>query len=100
MAPGLVGPALQGVDLVAGPQQVLNVMPDLVGDHVSLGEIARGLELLFQLLKEAKVEVDLLIGRAVKRPDGRAGVAAGRSHSVSEEHKCSACRTSCSYSGK
>ena len=77
VGPRLVGPALHGVDLVTDAQQVLDVMTDLVGDHVSLGEIARGPEFLLQLLKEAQVEVNLLIGRAVKRPDGRAGLAAG-----------------------
>ena len=51
----------------------------LVGDHVALGERpALGAELVVQLVEEAEVEIDVLVGRAVERPDlGRRGAAAG-----------------------
>ena len=73
---GLAGLALQPRDLLAGAQEVLDVVADLVGDHVGLGELAGGLESLRELLVEGQVEVELLVGGAVKRPDRGTGRAA------------------------
>src|SRR5688500_230869 len=59
-------------------EQVLDVMPVLVRDHVHLGErTALGAELGLKLLVEAEVEVDGLIERTVERPH-RAGRSAAR----------------------
>ena len=45
-------------------------MADLVGNHVGLGEVASGLEALSHFLKEAHVQIDFLVGRAIERPAG------------------------------
>ena len=60
-------------------EQILHVVPVLVGDHVRLGErAALRAEPVVQLLVEAEVDVDLLVDRAVERADvGRRGAAPG-----------------------
>ena len=52
-------------------EQVLHVMADLVRDDVGVGEVAAGLELGGQLVEEAQVEEDALVGRAVERSHRR-----------------------------
>ncbi len=66
-------------DPLHGAEQVLDVMAVLVADDVRLCERpALRAELRTQLLEEAEVEVDLLVTRAVERPDrGAGGTAAG-----------------------
>lgn len=59
----------------------------LVGDDVGLGEIARCLETMAQLIVEAQVDVDLLIRRAVEGPHGRLGHATGGTHRVSKQYQ-------------
>ena len=59
----------------------------LVGDDVGLGEVAGGAEAAVQLVEEGEVEVDPLIGRAIKRPHRRRAEAAGRLHGVGEQHQ-------------
>jgi hypothetical protein len=50
------------------------MVPDLVGDHVGLGESAAGASGIagtkspLQLLEEQVVEIDLLIDRTIERP--------------------------------
>ena len=62
------------------------MMADLVGDHVGLGELARGLEPLRELLVEGQVDVELLVGGAVERSDRGAGRAAALGpHLVAEQ---------------
>ena len=69
------------------PEQVLHVVPDLVGDDVRLREITGGAEPAVQLAEEAEVQVHLRIGRAVERPDRGAGYAARRLHGLGEQHQ-------------
>ena len=57
----------------------------LVGQDVRLRVAALGTELLLQLLEEAEVEVDALVGRAVERPDLGAGPTAAGVDVVGEE---------------
>ena len=57
-------------------QQVLDVVPELVGEHVRLREIARRAEPLLQLVEEAEIEVDPLVERTVERTHHRLGGAA------------------------
>ena len=68
-------PALGAGAAAAGAQQaleVLDVVAVLVGDDVRPGERpARGAEPRLELVEEAEVEIDRLVGRAVERPDGR-----------------------------
>ncbi len=75
---GLADPPLHGLDLGVDAQQVLDVVADLVGDHVGLGEIAGRAEALFELVVEAEVDIELVVGGAVEGAHCRAGHAAGR----------------------
>ena len=100
VGPRLVGPALQCVDLVADPQQVLDVMPDLVRDHVGLGEIARGFEFLLSAPERSPGR-----GRLSDRPDSKTGrqpnsPARRRTGLHRGTARELAWRISCSYSGK
>ena len=80
------GPACCSLlDLAADAEQVLHVVADLVGDHVGLGEVAGRAEAVAQLLVEAEVDVDLLVGRAVERP--HRGLRRSRSRSASPSRK-------------
>jgi hypothetical protein len=67
-------------------QQVLHVVAHLVRDDVGLREVARRAESLRQLLEEAKVEVDLLITRAIERARRRLGGAARGVHDVAKQY--------------
>src|SRR5437016_8970944 len=53
-------------------------MADLVRDDISVGEVAAAAEAPFHVLEEGRIEIDLLIPRAVERPHGRLGAAAAR----------------------
>ena len=54
-------------------EQVLDVVAVLVGDDVGLGERPTGgPEARAELVEEAEIDVDVPVGRAVERPDGRA----------------------------
>ncbi len=52
----------------------------LVGDHVGLGEIARGAEARLQVAEEREVDVELLVAGTVEGAHGRLPHAAGRAH--------------------
>ena len=62
-------------------------MPDLVGDHVGTGEIARCPESPRQVFEERAVEIDPAVLRAVEGAHGRAGQAARGVHGSPEEHE-------------
>ena len=62
-------------------------MPDLVRDHVGLGEISRRIEAVAQVAVEAQIDVDLLIRGTVERPDRRLRETAGRLHRAGEQHQ-------------
>ena len=71
---------LAALDLAEDAELVLDVVADLVGDDVGVGEVTLHAELLLHLLEERRVEIDLLVERAVERPHrglGRAAAAAG-----------------------
>jgi hypothetical protein len=74
---GLARALLRGAHLLVDAEQVLHVMADLVRDHVGLREVARRAEAPLELVVEAQVDVDPLVGRTVERTDGR-GVRAAR----------------------
>src|SRR3954463_9584215 len=52
-------------DLSLDPELLLDVVADLVGEDVGLGEIAGRLEALVELVEEPEVDVDLLVERAI-----------------------------------
>ena len=49
------------IELRQDADQVLDMMADLVGDHIGLREVAGGAELPVELLEEGGVEIDLAI---------------------------------------
>src|SRR3981081_2503425 len=52
--------------LRVGTKNVLNVVPQLVRDHVRLRGSAGRAEPLFQLVEETEIQIDSLVDRAVK----------------------------------
>ena len=68
------GPALRALVLRAAEdaQEILDVVAVLVGHHVGLRERpSLGAEVLAELVEEAEVDVDVLIGGAVEGPHRR-----------------------------
>ena len=55
------------IDLVHEPGQDLNMVGDLVGNDVGLGEVAGCLVTTGELIKKCWVDIDNLIGGAIKR---------------------------------
>jgi hypothetical protein len=84
---GLGHAAPHAADALGNAELVLHVMADFVGDDVGLGEVARRAKTVLQLAEKAQVEIDLLVGGAVERPDRGAGEAAGRADFVAEQHE-------------
>src|SRR5271166_5460407 len=82
----LANPALQLGDLLAGPEQVLNMVADLMSNHIGLGEFARRTEPFLELVIEGQIDVDSLVRRAIKRPDGGAGQSAAFGPDLIREH--------------
>ena len=68
-------------------EQVLDVMPDLVRDNVSLREVAGRAEAILQVAVEREVDVELLVGGAVERPDRGLGITARRLYLAGEKHQ-------------
>ena len=60
----------QPLDLSVRAEQRLNVVADLVRDHVCLGEVTWRTELLLELLEERRVEVHPLVGGTVEGSGG------------------------------
>ena len=59
---------LQLAHLDSIPRQRLHVMPELVREHVGLGEVAGRAESAAELVEEPEVEIDVLVARTVERP--------------------------------
>ncbi len=87
VALGLPGALTPGLHLLGHAEQRLQMVADLVGDDVGLGEVAGGAELLVEFAEEPEVDVELLIGRAVEGADRRRVGAARRLHGVVEQHQ-------------
>src|SRR3984957_10978441 len=73
---GLAHPLLHVVDLVENAENVLNMMADLMGYDIEIGEFAAAAVLVFHIAKEGCVEINLLVDRAVERPHRRLCAAA------------------------
>ena len=71
-------------DLFSDAELILYVMADFVRDDVGLSEIAGSLESIAKVLKEARVQIDLFIGRAIERSDSRLSKPARRIHRAGE----------------
>src|SRR6185437_8924718 len=73
--------ARAGLQLLGLPQragEILHMVANLVRNDIGLREVARRLEALRKLVEELRVEIDLLVGRAVERPHCRLSSAAAR----------------------
>ena len=74
-------------DQLVVADDVLHVMAVFMRDDVRLSERATlGAEITSKLIKEAEVDVDLLVTGAVERSDGCSGRAARSLHRAPEEH--------------
>src|SRR5437764_542606 len=76
------GAGVRRAEVVA--EQRLYVMPDLVGEHVGLREVARGAEPATQLVIESEIDVHLVIARAVEGSTRLLRKSARRLHRVAE----------------
>ncbi len=84
---GVAAVLAHGIHLGQDAQQVLHVVPDLVADHIGVGELARCIELPGHEVEEAHVQIhDPVIG-TVERPGCRLPLAAGRGVAVGEQHQ-------------
>ena len=83
---GLADLALARLSSLQQTELVLDVVADLVRDHVGVGEIAAGAELALHLLEEGKVDIDRLVDRAVERAHLRARAAAARARRARVDH--------------
>ena len=63
------------------------MMANLMGDYIGLGKIASSLEALSHFLEETHIQIDLLVGRAIKRPAGSCCKAAGRIDLATKQHQ-------------
>ena len=80
---------LRAAHLLVDPEDVLHVVPELVRDDVRLCEVARCPEPARELVEEAQVEVDALVGRAVERADRRRSIATRGGDRIAEHRKAS-----------
>jgi hypothetical protein len=78
---------LQIVDLAFNSKQILDVMSELVGQHLRLRELTRRTETLLQFVVKPKIDIDLLICRAMERAGGRLRLSATRCSCMPEEHQ-------------
>ncbi|MNF06558.1 hypothetical protein D3C80_2065320 [compost metagenome] len=62
-------------------------MTHFMGDHIGLGEVARGGKALFQFAEELQIQVDPLIARAVEGADRRVGETAGGIDPAAKQHQ-------------
>ena len=70
-------PPARSLNFLFNPKYLLHVMSDFMGQNISLGEIARGAEALFQFVIKAQIDVDLFVLRTIKRPACRLCHATG-----------------------
>ncbi len=83
---GVVGVLLPlEVDVLHHAEEVLDVVAELVRDHVGPREVAGGAELLLQLVEEGEVEIDLAVAGTVERADRRRRRPAGGLRAIVEE---------------
>ena len=69
------------------PEQFLHVVTDFVRQYIGLCELAWSSEAVAQFLEEAEIDIDLLVGGAVKGSGLGLGAAASGLREVAEEHQ-------------
>ena len=62
---------LQATHFAFDAEEVLHMMSEFVGENIRLRELARSSESALQLVVEAEIDVDLLIGGTIERSSGR-----------------------------
>lgn len=72
---GLTGTSLRTTNPIGDTGEVLDMMADFMRDNIGISEIAAAAHLL-HLLEEGSIEIDPLIGRAIKGAHRRLGRAA------------------------
>lgn len=74
-------------DLAFGAEELLDVVAEFVGDDVGLGELAGVSAEAFEVVPEAEVDVDFLVGGAVEGAGGGLGGAAAGVGGSAIEHE-------------
>src|SRR5664279_228083 len=87
LIPHARGPLLRRLDLWQNTEKILDVMAYLMRNDIGVGEIAATAEAPFHVLKESRVEIDLLVLWAIKRPHGGLGTAARRGRAAAVENQ-------------
>ena len=83
----LAQPLLLLAHLGGDAEQVLHVVAHLVGDHIALGEVAVGPQLVAHVLIEGEIDVDGAVGRTVEGPHHRLPLAAAGAGRTAIEHQ-------------
>src|ERR1700745_4190089 len=78
---------LQVTHFAFDAEEVLHMMSEFVGKNVRLRELPRGSESALQLVVEAEIDVDLLIGGTIERSSGRLRRAASGRRRVAKKHQ-------------
>ena len=84
---GLAHTCHLAVGLVQGTQHVLHVVTYLVGNHIGVGEVTVGPQLLPHAGEEGKVYVQLFVGAAVEGAHGRLSLPAGGGSAAGVQHQ-------------
>src|ERR1035441_8924643 len=78
---------LRSVHFLLDPNQFLDVVADLMREHIGLRKLARSSEALLQFIVEAQIDVHLLITGTVERPARRLRHTASGIDAVAEKHQ-------------
>ena len=84
---GLAQPLLLLAHLGRDAEQVLHVVAHLVGDHIALGEVAIGPELVTHVLIEGEIDIDCAVCRAVEGTHDRLALTAAGLGGSAIEHQ-------------
>src|SRR6185503_15556850 len=77
--------ALQITNAVVDPLEMLDVMPELVGDDICLRKVAGRPEAAIELVEEAQVQIHFLVEWTIERSHRRLSRAASRRGAVAKE---------------
>ncbi len=64
------------------------MVPDLMGDDVSLGKITGGSVAHFEVIEKGQVNIQLLIAGTVERSHCGTGITAGGIYTPCKQHQC------------
>ncbi len=84
---GLAHAGHLAVRLVQRAQQVLHVVAHLMRNHIRVGKIAVGTQLLLHAGEEGEVDIEFFVGRAVERPHGGLALPAGSAGGTRIKHQ-------------